>query len=91
MKAFAIYTALRIGLFLVVYAVLAGAYLLISDSSTIPLIWPFLAAVVISALLSIKLLARPRARFAEQVDARARRAASKFEEIRGREDDDGAA
>ncbi len=52
------------------------------------LLWPFLAAIVISSLLSFKFLAPQRERFAAVVQARAERASSKFEEIRSKEDQD---
>jgi len=43
---------------------------------------------VLSSLLSLRLLAGPRERVAESVEARAGRAKAKFEEIRSREDAD---
>jgi hypothetical protein len=50
------------------------------------LLVPFLAAIVISSLLSLKLLAPQRDRFAAVVEARAQRASRKFEERKARED-----
>ena len=52
------------------------------------LLWPFLAAIVVSSLLSFKFLAPQRERFAAVVQARAERASSKFEEMRSKEDQD---
>ena len=52
------------------------------------LLVPFLAAVLISALLSLKLLAPQRERFAAVVQARAERASARFEERKAREDVD---
>ena len=66
MKAFLIYTALRLGLFVVTYAVLGGIWFLLFGESGV-LLLPFLAAVLISALLSLKLLAPQRERFAAVV------------------------
>jgi hypothetical protein len=45
-------------------------------------------AAVVSSLLSLRLLAGPRERFAESVEARAARAKGRFEEMRSREDVD---
>jgi len=85
-KAFAIYTVLRLALFVVCYAVLAGLWALLFGRDGV-LLLPFLAAVIVSSLLSLKLLAPQRERFAAVVQARAERASSKFEEIKAREDD----
>jgi hypothetical protein len=47
-----------------------------------------LLAAIISSVLSLRVLAGPRERFAESVEARATRAKDKLEEIRSREDAD---
>lgn len=86
-KPFLIYTALRLGLFVVTYVVLGGIWFLVYGESGV-LLLPFLAAVLISALLSLKLLAPQRERFAAVVQARAERASRKFEERKTREDVD---
>jgi len=86
-KPFLIYTALRLGLFVVTYAVLGGIWFLAFGGSGV-LLLPFLAAVLISALLSLKLLAPQRERFAAVVQARAERASARFEERKAREDVD---
>ena len=86
-KPFLIYTALRLGLFLVTYTVLGGIWFLAFGESGV-LLLPFLAAVIISALLSLKLLAPQRERFAAVVQARAERTSRKFEERKAREDVD---
>ena len=83
-----IYTALRLGLFVACYAVLAVAWFLVTGDSGSTLIWPFLLAVVVSAILSLKLLKGPRERFAQHVEARATRATRRFEELRAKEDVD---
>ena len=41
-----------------------------------------------SGVLSIFVLNKPREQFAERVEARARRAAQKFDDMKAREDDD---
>ena len=87
MKEFAIYTALRLALFVVCYAVLGGLYVAVFGG-TGALVWPFIAAIVLSSLLSLKLLAPQRERFARVVEARASRATSNFEKRRAREDVD---
>lgn len=80
-----IYTLLRLLLFVTTYAVIAGAWLLVFGRSGVLLV-PFVAAVVISSVVSLKVLAPQRERFAAVVEARARRASTKFEEIRSKED-----
>jgi hypothetical protein len=86
-KAFAIYTALRLAIFVACYAVLGWIYLGLFGK-TGALLWPFLAAIVLSSLLSWKYLARQREQFAANVQARAERATAKFEEMRSKEDSD---
>jgi hypothetical protein len=84
-KAFLIYTTLRLLLFVACYAALGGAWALVFGKDGLLLI-PFLVAVVVSSLLSLKVLAPQRERFAAVVEARAERATQKFEEIKSRED-----
>jgi hypothetical protein len=85
-KAFVIYTLLRLLLFVTTYAVVASIWALVFGRSGLLLV-PFLAAIIISSLLSLRLLAPQRERFAAVVEARAQRATRKFEEIRAREDE----
>jgi hypothetical protein len=87
-KEFVIYTALRLGLFVACYAVLAGLWLAVTGDDGLALLGPFAAAVILSSILSLKLLKGPRERFARRVDERATRAAQRFEEIRAKEDAD---
>jgi hypothetical protein len=86
-KPFLIYTALRLLLFVTTYAVLASLWALVFGRDGLLLV-PFLAAVIISAALSLKLLAPQRERFAAVVQARAERASRRFEEKRSKEDVD---
>jgi hypothetical protein len=86
-KAFAIYTLLRLALFVVCYAVLAGLWALVFGSDE-ALLWPFVAAVLVSSVLSLRLLAPQRERFAQSVEARATKATANFEARRAREDVD---
>ena len=74
-------------MFVACYALLGWLYLAVFGKSG-ALVWPFLAAIVISSLLSLKYLAPQRERFAAVVEARATRATSKFEEMRSKEDED---
>ncbi|MEO7351370.1 MAG: DUF4229 domain-containing protein [Marmoricola sp.] len=85
MKEFVSYTLMRLLLFVATYAVLAGIWMLIFGKDGLLLV-PFLAAVIISSILSLKLLAPQRERFAAVVEARASRATQKLEEIKSRED-----
>ena len=85
MKEFAIYTVMRLLLFVATYAVLAGIWVAIFGKGGLLLV-PFLGAVIISSIASLKLLAPQRERFAAVVEARAQRATQKFEEIKSRED-----
>lgn len=77
MKEFAIYTAARLGLFVVSYAVVVGIYLAVTGERQIPLFWPFLLAVVISAVASAVLLRKQRDAFAASVQRRAERSAER--------------
>lgn len=87
MKEFAIYTAARLGLFVVSYAVVVGIYLLVSGESEVPLFWPFLVAVLISAIASAYLLRAQRERFALVVQRRAEKASARLEQARSKEDE----
>ncbi len=87
MKAFLSYTVLRLGLFVTTYVVLAGLWVLAFGQDGMLLV-PLIAAVIVSSLISLKLLAPQRERFAAVVEARADRAARKFEERKAREDVD---
>lgn len=88
MKEFAVYTVARIALFVASYAVIAGAYVLVSGTSSVPLVWPLLLAAVVSAVASLYLLKGPRARFAARVEERASNISRRFEEARAKEDQD---
>lgn len=87
MKEFWVYTASRIGLFVVSYAVIAAVYLLVTDDTQLPLIWPFLLAAVISSIASVYLLRGQRERFAAVVQRRADAASARFEQARSKEDE----
>jgi membrane protein implicated in regulation of membrane protease activity len=85
-KEFLAYTAARLALFIGVYVVVVGVYLLVTGSSTIPLIWPFLVAVVASSILSVYLLRGLRSRFGAVIERRASAASRRLERARSKED-----
>jgi hypothetical protein len=87
-KHFVIYTVLRLALFLATWAVLSTLAVLIFGDSTEIWFITLLVAAVVSSVLSLRVLAGPRERFAQSVEARATRAKDKLEEIRSREDAD---
>ena len=87
MKEFAVYTLSRIGLFVAAYAIVVGIYLLATGGGPVPIFWPFLAAIIISATASWFLLRGQRERLAASVQRRAAAASRKFEAARAKEDD----
>ena len=86
MKAFWIYTVLRVLLFVACAAVVFGIWLAIAG--TAPVMWVLVIAFLVSGVASLFLLNPQRTAFARQVDDRAHRAAEKFEEMRAKEDVD---
>jgi uncharacterized membrane protein HdeD (DUF308 family) len=84
-KEFIVYTAARFGLFLVVYGVILGVYLLVAGTP-VPVLWPLLLAAVLSTLISAYLLRGMRDRFAAKVQERAARMSQRFEEMKAKED-----
>lgn len=89
MKEFAIYTLLRLGLFVAVLAVVLGVWLKVLGEES-SLIWPLLVAFLVSGVISVFLLDKPREAFARRVEDRAHQAASrvseKYDEMRAKED-----
>jgi uncharacterized membrane protein len=85
-KAFWLYTSLRILLFIASAAVVFGIWLAIAG--TAPIMWVLVIAFLVSGVASLFLLNPQRSAFARQVDERAHRAAEKFEEMRAKEDVD---
>ena len=88
MKHFVVYTVLRIGLFLATAAVLTSIGMLVFGRSQAVYLACLFVAMVVSSLLSLKLLAGPREALAQNVEDRAARARAKLEEIRSKEDVD---
>jgi hypothetical protein len=87
-KHFLVYTLLRFGLFVATYAVLSLLAVMAFGRESAVFFVALLLAAVISSLLSLRLLAGPRERFAQSVEARAGRAKARFEEMRSSEDVD---
>jgi uncharacterized membrane protein YfcA len=83
-KEFAVYTGLRILLFLATLGVVLGAWVLVADEANVLI--AVVIAFVVSGIGSYFLLERQRAAFATRVEARAERASAAFEERRARED-----
>lgn len=85
MKEFVVYSLLRLLVFVGVLVVVMGLWILAfgRDSS---MLWPLVVAFVVSGLLSMWLLNRPREAFARRVEQRAERAAAKLDEMRTKED-----
>ncbi|WGX96150.1 DUF4229 domain-containing protein [Nocardioides sp. L-11A] len=86
MKEFWIYTALRAGLFIGAFCLVAGVWLLVADSVNV--LWIIVIAFLVSGVASYVLLARQRSAFAAKVEGRADRISRKYEEMRSREDQD---
>ena len=83
-KEFAVYTLLRLVLLAGSFAMVAGIWLAVADE--VPLMWVLVIAFVMSGVASYFILNRPRERFAQRVDERARRASAAFEARKARED-----
>ena len=83
-KEFAVYTLLRLVLLAGSFAMVAGIWLAVADE--VPLLWVLVIAFVVSGVASYFILNRPRERFAQRVDERARRASAAFEARKARED-----
>jgi hypothetical protein len=85
-KEFLIYTALRLLLFAATAAVVFGIWLAVAGSANV--MWVLIVALIVSGIASYTLLGRQRTALAQHVDARARRASAKFEEMKAKEDVD---
>ncbi|MEX0426216.1 DUF4229 domain-containing protein [Nocardioides sp. DS6] len=85
MKEFAVYTGLRILVFVATFAVVSGIWILTAGS--LNWFYALLVAFVVSGVASYTLLNRQRLAFAQRVDARATRA---VEAMRSKEDEDRA-
>lgn len=86
MKEFAVYTGLRLGMFLGAFGIVFGIWTLFSDEFNIGI--ALALAFVVSGIGSYFLLDRQRQAFAQRVEARAERATAAFEEMKAKEDAD---
>lgn len=86
MKAFWLYTGLRLLLFAASFGVVFSAWLLIAGEAN-PLV-AIVIAFVISGIGSYFLLERQRLELAQHVEARASRATARFDEMKSKEDVD---
>ena len=84
MKEFVVYTLLRVVLLAGTFAIVAGIWAAFAGS--VDLVWTVVIAMVISGLLSYRVLNAPRAAFAARVEERAARTVSAFEEMKAKED-----
>lgn len=87
MKEFVVYTLARLGLFVVAWVLVVLVFLLLTEDQAVPMLWPFLAAIVASSIASVYLLRRQRERFAAVVERRAAAASRRFEAARSKEDE----
>lgn len=87
MKEFAIYTGLRVLLFVASLITVMLIWSLFTEGR-VPALWSVVIAFAVSGVLSYFLLNRQRDAFARRVEERAARAASAFEERKAREDQD---
>jgi hypothetical protein len=85
-KEFWVYTGLRLALFAASFAIVFSAWLLIADEADVLI--AIIVAFVLSGIGSYFLLQKQRNALAQHVEVRAGRAASKFEEMKTREDVD---
>lgn len=87
MKEFAIYTGLRVLLFVASLITVMLIWSLFTEGR-VPALWSVVIAFAVSGVLSYFLLNKQRDAFARRVEQRASRAASAFEERKAREDRD---
>ncbi len=86
-KEVLIYSAARLGLFLACYALMAGVWFAFNGTDGI-LFMPAVAALILSMLLSFRVLRKQRDVLAGRVQTRAEKASSKFAEMKAKEDVD---
>jgi len=86
-KEFAIYTGLRVLLFVASLITVMLIWSLFTEGR-VPALWSVVIAFAVSGVLSYYLLNKQRDAFARRVEERASRAASAFEERKAREDKD---
>jgi len=85
-KEFVVYTGLRLLVFLACLLVVGGTWALVTGDTQVPAVWTIAIAFLLSGLVSVFLLNRPREAFARRVATRADAATARFEESRAKED-----
>ena len=85
-KEFWTYTGLRLLIFAASVAIVFGVWMAVAGSVSI--MWVLVLGLLLSGIASYFLLGRQRAALATHVDARAHRAAARFDELRAKEDVD---
>ncbi|MGH3496562.1 MAG: DUF4229 domain-containing protein [Nocardioidaceae bacterium] len=88
MKSFTLYTAARLVMFVVAWAVVWGIAQFWLAWDTTNAMWTALIALGISGVASLFLLSQLRAQFAHNVAARATRMTEHIDAARAKEDDD---
>ncbi|KRF16650.1 hypothetical protein ASG90_10300 [Nocardioides sp. Soil797] len=87
MKEFAVYTLMRVVLFLGALGITVGIWAAFADGS-VQMIWAVVIAFLVSGVASLFLLNPQRERFARVVQDKAETATAKFDEVKAREDEE---
>jgi CHASE1-domain containing sensor protein len=85
-KEFWVYTGLRLLVFAASVVLVGAVWLAVDESANV--MWVLIVSLVISGFASYFVLGRQRAALARHVDERARRATTKLEELKAKEDVD---
>ncbi|MBA3233650.1 MAG: DUF4229 domain-containing protein [Propionibacteriales bacterium] len=88
MKILALYTAARLLVFAAAYALIWGVFgRWLEEFNSVTALWTALIALVVSSVISLIALRPMRERLAIQVEARARRVKTAFDEHKRAEDE----
>jgi len=85
-KEFAVYTLLRVLLFLASLLTIGGIWALVTGDTQVPVLAVVLLAFLLSGVASLLLLGRQREAFARRVERRADAAVERYQESRAKED-----
>jgi CHASE1-domain containing sensor protein len=85
-KEFWVYTGLRLLVFAASVVLVGAVWLAVDESANV--MWVLIVSLVISGFASYFVLGRQRAALARHVDERARKATTKLEELKAKEDVD---
>jgi type VI protein secretion system component VasK len=85
-KEFWVYTGLRVLVFAASVVLVGAVWLAVDESANV--MWVLIVSLVISGFASYFVLGRQRAALARHVDERARKATTKLEELKAKEDVD---